>query len=109
MDLPFLSGCNKAMLVKIEISILLLQPGKSSGPKWIYINFGARILDLLLGKYFWESIYQVSETLGLFYHLIVLVLGKKSVKGLRVTKNVKAIKIEGVWSKLEANKSFHRQ
>ena len=53
--------------------------------------------------------YQVSETLGLFYHLIVQTLGKNSVKGLRVTKNVKPIKIEGIWSKLEANKSFHRQ
>ena len=39
IEFIFFSGCNKAMLVKSEISILLLQPGKSSGPKWIYINF----------------------------------------------------------------------
>ena len=48
--------------------------------------------------------YQVSQTLGLFRHLIVLILGKNSVKSLSVTKNVTTIKIEGVWNKLEANK-----
>ena len=44
--------------------------------------------------------------LGLFYHLIALILGLNSVKGLRITKNFKQIKFEGVWGKLESKKSF---
>ena len=37
----------------------------------------------------------MSQILGLFYHLIALAL---------VTKNVKAIKFEGVWDDLESKK-----
>ena len=31
------------------------------------------------------------------------------MKGLRVTKNVREIKFEGVWGELESRKSFYRQ
>ena len=40
----------------------------------------------------------------LLCHLIALILGQNSVKILRVTKNVKAIKFKGVW--LEYDKKF---
>ena len=42
--------------------------------------------------------------LGLFCHSIALILGLNSVKDLRVTKNVKEIKLEGVWGELESKK-----
>ena len=41
------------------------------------------------------------QNLGLFCHLIVLILGQNSVKDLRITKIVKEIKFEGVWGDLE--------
>ena len=47
--------------------------------------------------------------LKIFYHLIALVLGSNSAKCLRVTKRVKKIKFEGVWSELESKETFHRQ
>ena len=56
-----------------------------------------------------ESSYQVRIILEHFCHLIALILGLNSVKGLRVTKNVREIKFEGVWGKLESKKSFQRQ
>ena len=40
--------------------------------------------------------------------MIALNLDCNSVKGLRVTKNVKEIKFEGVWGELELKKSFQR-
>ena len=43
-----------------------------------------------------KSTYQVSQVLGLFCRLTALILIQKSIKGLRVTKNVKGIKFEGV-------------
>ena len=48
-------------------------------------------------------------SLGLFCHLIALILDLDSVEGLIVTKNVKRIKFEEVWGKLESKKSFQRQ
>ena len=51
-----------------------------------------------------ESSYHVKITLGLFCHSIALILGLNSVKNLRVTKNVKEIKFEGVWRELESKK-----
>ena len=42
-----------------------------------------------------ENSYQVRHILGLFCQLIALILGQNSVKGLKVTKNVKEIKFEG--------------
>ena len=51
-----------------------------------------------------ESSYHVRIISGHFCHSIALVLGLKSVKDLRVTKNVKEIKLEGVWGELESNK-----
>ena len=42
--------------------------------------------------------------LGFFCHSITLILGLKSGKDLRVTKNVKEIKFEGVWGQLESKK-----
>ena len=39
-----------------------------------------------------------------FCHSIALMLGLNSVKDLRVTKNVKEIKFEGVWGELESKK-----
>ena len=57
----------------------------------------------------WKSSYQVKEILALFCYLIPLILGLSSVEGLRVTKIVKEVKFEGVWSELESKRSFHRQ
>ena len=51
-----------------------------------------------------ESSYDVRIILVLFCHSIALILGWNSVKGLRVTKNVKEIKFEGVWGDLESKK-----
>ena len=45
------------------------------------------------------------EILGLFCHLIALILGRISVKVLRVTKNVKETKIKVLWGKLESKNS----
>ena len=44
-----------------------------------------------------------------FCNLIALVLCQNDVKGLRVTKNVKKIKVERIWSKLESKQCFQRQ
>ena len=49
-----------------------------------------------------ESSDQVRIILGLFCHSITLILGLNSGKDLRVTKNVKEIKFEGVWGELES-------
>ena len=51
-----------------------------------------------------ESSYHVTIILGLFCHSIALILALNSVKDLRVTKNVKEIKFEGVWGELESKK-----
>ena len=51
-----------------------------------------------------ESSYHVRIILGLFCHSIALILGWNSVKDLRVTKNVKEIKFEGVWGELKSKK-----
>ena len=44
-----------------------------------------------------------------FCHVIALILGQNSVKGLRVTKNVKTIKFERLSVELESKKSFQPQ
>ena len=44
--------------------------------------------------------------LGIFCHLITLVLGQHSVKGLRVNKDIKETKFEGVCNKSELKKKF---
>ena len=49
------------------------------------------------------------QILGLFCHLIALILGHNSVKGLRVTKKVKSINFKGVWDELKSQKYFQRQ
>ena len=51
-----------------------------------------------------ESSYHVRIILGLFCNSIALILGLNSAKDLRVTKNVKEIKFEGVWGELELKK-----
>ena len=51
-----------------------------------------------------KSSYHVRIILGLFCHSVALILGLNSVKDLRVTKNVKEIKFEGVWGELESKK-----
>ena len=56
-----------------------------------------------------ESSYHVRIILGLFCHSIALILGLNSVKDLRVTKNAKEIKFEGVWLRVTIKKSFQRQ
>ena len=48
--------------------------------------------------------YQVRQLSGVFCHLLVLILGQNGVKGLRVTKNIKRMKFEGVWGELELKK-----
>ena len=57
----------------------------------------------------WESSYQVNHILAIFCHLIALILGWNSVKGIRVTKMDKAIKFKGVRGELETKKCFKRQ
>ena len=42
-------------------------------------------------------------------HLIALILGQNSVKGVKVTKNIKEIKFEGVWGEIESKGAFQRQ
>ena len=49
------------------------------------------------------------QILGLFCHLIALILGHNSVKDVRVTKKVKVIKFEGVRDELKSQKCFQRQ
>ena len=56
-----------------------------------------------------NSSYQVRRILGLFCHLTALILDGNIVNGLRVTKNVKEIKFEGIWGELESGKGFQRQ
>ena len=51
-----------------------------------------------------ESSYHVTIIVGLFCHSIALILGWNSVEDLRVTKNVKEIKVEGVWGELQSKK-----
>ena len=48
-----------------------------------------------------KSSWKVRDILGLFCHLISLIFGQNSVKDLRVTKNLKEIKFEGVLGELE--------
>ena len=55
------------------------------------------------------SSYQVRQILGLDCHVITLILGQNSVKGLRVTKKAKDIKFEGLWGELESKIGFQRQ
>ena len=57
----------------------------------------------------WKSSYQARQILGLFCHLMALILGWNSVKGFRVTKNVKEINFEGAWGESESKKSYQRQ
>ena len=56
-----------------------------------------------------KSSYQVRQILAIFSNLTAIFLVWNSVKGLRVTKNVKEIKFEGVWEKLESKAGFQRQ
>ena len=51
-----------------------------------------------------ESSYHVWILIGLFCHSIALILGFNSVEDLRVNKNVKEIKFEGLWGELESKK-----
>ena len=51
-----------------------------------------------------ESSYHVARIWGLFCQSIALILGLKSVKDLRVTKNGEEIKFGGVWGELESKK-----
>ena len=51
-----------------------------------------------------ESSYDLRIILGLFCHSIALILGLKCEKELRVSKNVKEIKFEGVWGEVESKK-----
>ena len=51
-----------------------------------------------------ESSYDLRIIFGLFCHSIALILGLNSEKELKVTKNVKEIKLEGVWGEVESKK-----
>ena len=42
-------------------------------------------------------------------HLIALILGQNNVEGVRVTKNIKEMKFEGVWGEIESKRAFRRQ
>ena len=53
--------------------------------------------------------YQVRKVLGIFCHLTTLVLGQHSVKGLRVHKDIKETKFEGVCNKSELKKKVSRE
>ena len=56
-----------------------------------------------------RSNYQVRKILGIFCHLIILVLGQNNVKGLKVTKGLKKITIEGVWKGVKIQKKVSRE
>ena len=45
-----------------------------------------------------KTVSKVRIVLRIFSHIIALTLGLNSVKVLRVTKNVKEIKFQGVWT-----------
>ena len=51
-----------------------------------------------------ESSYHVIIIWGLFCDSVALILSLNSVNDLRVTKNIKEIKFEGVWGELESKK-----
>ena len=53
-----------------------------------------------------KASYQIRQILGLFCHVNALILDQNSVKDLGVTKQVKEIKFEEVWSELESKKKF---
>ena len=55
-----------------------------------------------------KSSYKVRQSLAPFCHLNSLILGQSSAKGLRVIKNDKEIKFEGVWREIESKQSFQR-
>ena len=52
---------------------------------------------------------QLRQFFGLFCHLIPLILGQNSVKGLKVIKNLKEISFVGTWDELKLNNKFQRQ
>ena len=56
-----------------------------------------------------KSSYKVKQNLKVFCYLIALILVSNSVTGLRVIKNVKEIKFEGVWDELQSKKGFQRE
>ena len=56
-----------------------------------------------------KSSYHVRQILTLFGKLVTLIWGWNCVKYLRVTKIVKQIKFEGMWSELDAKNCFSRQ
>ena len=56
-----------------------------------------------------KSRYQLGQIVVIFSYLIALILAWNSVKGFRVTKIVKDIKLEGVWCELESKIGFQRQ
>ena len=88
----------------IYIRIFFLFLKSVSKQTWSYFNtkFELHCKDR-------KSSYQAMEVLRLFCDLSVLILGKNIVKGLRVIRNVKAIKHKGVWGELESRKRFQRQ
>ena len=47
--------------------------------------------------------------LGFFRHLIAVGLDKNGVKGLRITKNFKPVRFEGIWSEVKQKTRFKRQ
>ena len=53
-----------------------------------------------------KASYQIRQILELFCHVNALILDQNSVKDLGVTKQVKEIKFEEVWSELESKKKF---
>ena len=51
----------------------------------------------------------IEANFGNFFNLIPLILGKKSFKGLKLTKIVQEITFEVVWAEIQPKKGFQRQ
>ena len=53
--------------------------------------------------------YQIKQIFALFFNLVALTLGLKSVKSFRITKIVKEITFQRVFNKLASLRGFQRQ
>ena len=69
--------------------------------KWFNIKLWPELKDE-------KSKYQLWQALAMFCNVIAIFLSQNWAKSLRVNKNVKEIKLEGVGCNLEAKKCFQR-
>ena len=110
------NDCLRNILL-LFISLLTALTVKSHVQAEIYFIFLKNVLNKV------ESVskpnFDLSEKIGkavtckgnfsTFSNLVALILGQSCVKGYRVIKTDKEIKLEGVWGELEAKNCFQRQ